>query len=207
MIITWIGHSCVKIEEDGYALVIDPYGIDTVPGLLPVKEKANKVLCSHEHSDHNYREGIEIVESDGTPFEVTTINSYHDDAKGSLRGSNIIHIISDGNEKIAHLGDLGCILEAVQIDMLKNIDVLLIPIGGYYTIDAKKAYELCNKINPKLIIPLHFRDDELGFGYDVISTKGEFVELMKDVKIVDSCSIDTKDNLDAKVIVLRPQNN
>ena len=206
MIITWFGHSCVKIEEDGYSIVIDPYGIDTVPGLLPIKEEANMVLCSHEHSDHNYREGVQIINNGVTPFAITTINTYHDDAKGSLRGSNIIHIISDGKMRVAHLGDLGCMLDDEQISLLKNIDVLMLPIGGYYTIDAKKAYELCNKIDPKLVIPLHFRDDEFGFGYDVISTKDEFVKLMKNVKIINNCSIDTKDDLGARVIILRPKN-
>lgn len=206
MKITWIGHSCVKVEKNGYSVVIDPYEDGSVPGLLPVKEQASAVLCSHEHGDHNYRKGVELDESLAEPLQILLIDSYHDDAKGALRGPNRIHILTDGTERIAHLGDLGCMLDEKQLEMLKNVDVLLIPVGGYYTIDAKQAYELCQKIAPKLIIPMHYRDDELGFGYGVIATKDEFINLMDDVESVRTSSIDTKDMPKTKVVVLLPQN-
>lgn len=206
MKITWIGHSCVKVEKNGYSVVIDPYEDGSVPGLLPVKEQASAVLCSHEHGDHNYRKGVELDESLAEPLQILLIDSYHDDAKGALRGPNRIHILTDGTERIAHLGDLGCMLDEKQLEMLKNVDVLLFPVGGYYTIDAKQAYELCQKIAPKLIIPMHYRDDELGFGYGVIATKDEFIKLMDDVESVRTSSIDTKDMPKTKVVVLLPQN-
>lgn len=207
MKITWIGHSCVKVEKDGYSVVIDPYEDGSVPGLLPVKEQASAVLCSHEHGDHNHREGVKLVESLAKPLQISMIDTYHDDAKGAMRGPNKIHILTDGTERIAHLGDLGCMLDESQVEMLKNVDVLLIPVGGYYTIDAKQACELCEKIAPKLIIPMHYRDDELGFGYDVIATKDEFIKLMGHVEIVGNSTIDTKEKPIAKVVVLLPQNH
>lgn len=206
MKITWIGHSCVKVEKNGYAIVIDPYKDGSVPGLKPISEQADMVLCSHEHSDHNYREGVKIVKSAAEPLQVSVINSYHDDAKGALRGPNKIHILTDGTKRIAHLGDLGCMLEEKQLAELKNVDVLLIPVGGYYTIDAKQAYELCKAIDPKVIVPMHYRDDVKGFGYDVIAPKDEFIKFMKDVETVRSSTLDTLDKIDAQTIILEPQN-
>lgn len=81
MKITWIGHSCFKVEKDGFTIMLDPYEDDSVPGLTPVREKANMVLCSHEHGDHNARNLIEMVDDAENPFHIDVIDTYHDDAK------------------------------------------------------------------------------------------------------------------------------
>ena len=145
MKITWIGHACFKIESNGYTLILDPYEDGYVPGLKPLRESANMVLCSHEHGDHNAKDLIEITEGQSSPFTITTIDTFHDEVQGAKRGPDTIHIIDDGSFRIAHLGDLGCELEKEQIEQLKNLDVCLIPVGGHYTIDGTSGISFVEK--------------------------------------------------------------
>ena len=205
MKITWIGHACFKIESNGYILIIDPYEDGYVPGLKPLREAADMVLCSHDHGDHNAKDLIEITEEKTCPFTITTINTFHDEVQGAKRGIDTIHIIDDGSVRIAHLGDLGCELEEEQIQQLKNLDVCLIPVGGHYTIDGKQAAELVHLIQPKTVIPIHYRDDKAGFGFDVISTVEDFAECMDSVTRLDKSSISMDDLPDAQVVILSPR--
>ena len=121
MLLTWIGHSCFKIESNGFTLILDPYEDGYVPGLKPLRETADMVLCSHDHGDHNAKDLVEIKEGKNCPFTITTIDTFHDEVQGAKRGPDKIHIIDDGNVRIAHLGDLGCELEDEQIQQLKDL--------------------------------------------------------------------------------------
>ena len=107
MKITWIGHSCFKIESAGYAIITDPYEDGYVPGLKPLRESADMVLCSHEHGDHNARNLIKIKEGQKCPFTVETIDTWHDEVHGKKRGPNTIHILEAEGIRVAHMGDLG----------------------------------------------------------------------------------------------------
>ena len=205
MNITWIGHSCFLIESNGYTIITDPYEDGYVPGLKPLRETADMVLCSHEHGDHNARNLVKIREGQICPFSIETIETWHDEVKGAKRGPNRIHIIDDGTVRLAHMGDLGCELEEDQIQKLKNIDVCLVPVGGFYTIDGKQASELVHKVRPKLVIPMHYRDDEAGFGFDVIATVSEFTEYMDSVQTMEGSSISTDQMPNAQVAVLKPR--
>lgn len=205
MRITWIGHACFKIESIGYTLIFDPYEDGYVPGLKPLRENADMVLCSHEHGDHNAKDLVEITEGQSCPFTITSIETYHDEVQGAKRGTDTIHIIDDGNFRIAHLGDLGCELEEDQIEQLKNLDVCMIPVGGHYTIDGKQAAKLVNLIQPRVVIPMHYRDDEAGFGFDVISTVDDFAECMDSVTRLDQSDISMDDLPDAQVVILSPR--
>ena len=205
MKITWIGHACFKIESNGYTLILDPYEDGYVPGLKPLRESANMVLCSHEHGDHNAKDLIEITEGKSSPFTITTIETFHDEVQGAKRGPDTIHIIDDGSFRIAHFGDLGCELEKEQIEQLKNLDVCMIPVGGHYTIDGKQAAELVHQIQPRIVIPMHYRDDKAGFGFDVISTVEDFAESMDSVTRLDQSSISMDDLPDAQVVILSPR--
>ena len=205
MKITWIGHACFKIERDGFALILDPYEDGYVPGLKPLRESANMVLCSHEHGDHNAKDLVEITEGQGCPFTITTIDTFHDEVQGAKRGPDTIHIIDDGNFRIAHLGDLGCELEKEQIEQLKDLDVCMIPVGGHFTIDGKQAAELVHVIQPRVVIPMHYRDDKAGFGFDVISTVEEFAESTDSVVRVEQSTLSMDDLPDAQVVILSPR--
>ncbi len=206
MKITYIGHSCFKIEKDGYALITDPYEPGYVPGLLPVSESAHKVLCSHEHGDHNAVSEVQMLTEDrqNCPFKIEVLPTYHDEVKGAKRGKNQIFLISDGEQRLAHLGDLGCELEIEQKEKLRGLDVLMIPIGGYYTIDGKQATDLVCELKPRIVIPMHYRDDQAGYGFDVIDTVNGFTEFVDDVVTIPGSEIDTDGELPAQVVVMQP---
>ncbi len=207
MKITWIGHSCFKIESQGYSIVLDPYSDDYVPGYAPVRETANEVLCSHEHSDHNARTVVTMEKPHGdSPFTINSIDCFHDDAKGTKRGMNRIIILSDGDVKIAHFGDLGCELEKNDLKQLENLDFAMIPVGGFYTIDGKQASELVDSIRPRKVIPMHYKSVEKKFGYDVLSDLSDFTNLRDSVRYLNRCSMDTNEKYEEEVLVLEPQN-
>lgn len=206
MKITWIGHSCFAIESNGYKVVTDPYGDGSVPGLRPVRESAQEVLVSHEHGDHNARQAVEIAAGGESPFTITVIDTYHDPVKGALRGRNKIHILETEGVKIAHFGDLGCKLKPTQLEMLKGLDVAMIPVGGFFTINAKEAAELVQAIKPAHVIPMHFRDDEKGFGFGVIGPVKDFTDRFEQVVSADGSTLETEDAPQAQVIVLTPAN-
>lgn len=208
MKITWLGHACFKIEKNGYSVILDPYTDGSVPGLKPIRETANMVICSHEHGDHSGRACVEIAAASECPFTITTIDTYHDEKEGSMRGKNKITIIDDGESKIAHMGDLGCELELDQLKQLNGLDVMMVPVGGYYTIDAVQAARLVEQIRPAMTIPMHYRSDDkrtAEFGYAEISEVNDFLENMDSVKTLNSSEVDSKDAL-AQVVVLQPYN-
>lgn len=177
--LTWHGHSCWSATFDGYTLVIDPYGPDTVPGLAPLALTANEVLCSHEHSDHGYREAVKLLPGGPSPFKVTALDTWHDDQKGALRGPNKIFILEAGGLRIAHLGDLGCRPADAQLAALKDLDALLVPVGGHYTIGPEEARDLCEILHPRVILPMHYTTDD--YGYPVLARLAAFTDLMDNV--------------------------
>ena len=172
MKIEYLGHACFRIDG---CLVIDPYKDGSVPGLEPLRVTAAKVICTHGHTDHS---GVECVELDGgeCDLEIREVVSFHDDAGGRLRGPNTIFIItSAAGEKLVHLGDLGHFPNDKQLAAISDADYLLIPVGGYYTIDAEMAVKICEAARPKCIIPMHYRT--AASGYPELETVDEFVKL------------------------------
>ena len=172
--LTWLGHSCFKLEEDGFVVVFDPMKDGSVPGVRPVREKADLVLCSHGHGDHNAAELIDVsgAKEEG-PFRVWPMSSYHDDAEGKKRGLNTIYMLDDGTLRVAHMGDIGCIPDAVVLKALQGVDLLLMPVGGHYTLEPDDAAKLVKMIAPRVVIPMHYRTDSMGF--DVIAEPDAFL--------------------------------
>jgi len=190
MKLTWYGHSCFKLESKNGSVVFDPYNPGSVPGVeLPMLE-ADMVLCSHKHGDHY---GIEMVrESKSTPsFAVHRIPSFHDDANGEKRGLNYISVVESEGIRVAHLGDLGHLLSPAQVKALGRIDVLLVPVGGFYTIDALQAAETVRMLSPRITLPMHYRGD--GFGYDVIGTLEDFTKYFNNVLFSKSNTLEISD--------------
>jgi len=206
--ITWIGHSCFKLEKDGYTIITDPYADGSVPGYAPVREKTDMVLCSHEHADHNFRDGVELIERPGLPFHVEVIETYHDEVCGKKRGPNKIFIIDDGENRVAHFGDLGCELTPEQMERLQNLDAAMVPVGGYFTIDARQAADLVCSLKPGIVIPMHYRSVKYSFGYDVIGTVDEFTEIMDNVKTLSGSELEiaSTNASGPQVTVLKPRN-
>lgn len=183
MKIEYLGHSCFRLDDE---LVIDPYKDGSVPGLPELRVKAAKVICSHEHADHSGRECVEIDGND-CGFKIEEVPSFHDDANGTLRGSNTIFVISKNGEKLVHLGDLGHFPNDEQLVAISDADYLLIPVGGHYTIDAEMAVKICEAAQPKCIVPMHYRTENSG--YPEIATIDEFLELCRKQGLIDKVKI------------------
>ena len=202
MNITWLGHSCFKIESQGYEIVLDPYQDEKVPGYKPLRVTADQVLCSHGHGDHCGVECVTLREGGKSPFTVETLHTWHDDRQGALRGEDTIHIL-DGGRCTAHLGDLGCELTPEQKDRLRGLTALLIPVGGYYTIDAAQANALIEELSPNLVIPMHYRGE--GFGYDVISPLEAFTALRSAGRGDPGSELELTPETEKQTAVLKPQ--
>ncbi|MBE6990701.1 MAG: hypothetical protein E7426_08190 [Ruminococcaceae bacterium] len=173
MKITWFGHACFGVESVGYRVVLDPY--DVVKGYPPLHLTADEVLCSHDHFDHNYRPAVSVRPSSYSPFTVDTVAACHDDLGGARRGPNTIHILTAEGQTVVHLGDLGHQLSAEQAAPLLGCDVLLIPVGGFYTIDAAGARMVIDALQPRIAVPMHYRRGPCGF--PEIGTLEDFLPL------------------------------
>ena len=159
------GHACFKIIDDDISVVLDPYGLNSVPGMeLPKNIKANYVLCSHDHFDHNAAELIEVVPTN-KPLPMVEISLPHDPWGGKKRGMSIARIFKFSDYSICHMGDIGDKNAVLKCDALKNIDIVLCPINGFFTISAEDAIELQKKMGWKLLIPMHYEIKEKGSGY------------------------------------------
>lgn len=173
--ITWLGHACFRMEYKGWSLVVDPYADGSVPGLPPVRERAGAVYCTHGHFDHN---AVKCVTLDGSAppedFSLATAVCPHDDAGGAKRGMNTIHAFTFGERRVVHMGDVGCALSGETLAPLRGCDVLLLPVGGFYTVDAAEAFALAKEIASRAVVPMHYRSDRPAFGFDVLGTAEEF---------------------------------
>lgn len=187
MLITWYGHSCFKIESTEGSIIFDPYAPGKVPGLSLPPLTADAVVCSHGHDDHNYACGVTLT-GKKPAFALRQIRTYHDGKKGALRGENLVTAVDMEGMRAVHMGDIGHLLTPEQVKELGRVDVLFIPVGGYYTIDAQTAAMTASVIAPRIVIPMHYRGD--GFGFDVLSKADDFVRLAGNVKRFDSSSIE-----------------
>ncbi len=205
--LTWKGHSCFTLEESGYTIVLDPYEDGYVPGFGKLRISADEVICSHGHSDHNAVKCVKInkdARSKKNPFRITQIHSFHDEVGGKKRGSNTIHIFDDGKYRVAHMGDLGCPLTAEQIELLKGADVILMPVGGFYTMEPEDVHKLVGELQPRMLVPMHYKGN--GFGYDVLAPVEKYLSLCdkSSVHIMDKNTIVLPEDLVEGTVVLKP---
>ena len=167
MNIKYLGHSSFYLKTKEAKVVTDPFTSEI--GLTMPKVEADIVTISHSHSDHNNLDAITgdylTVDWPGD-FEkqnvrIRGIAAFHDDQKGELRGANILYRIDAENMNILHCGDLGHVPTEAMLDSIGNVDILMIPVGGQYTLDPKQACQVIAKIEPSIIIPMHFGRPEL----------------------------------------------
>ena len=199
MKIKWYGHAAFKITTDnGTRIIIDPYESGAFGGALSygkITDEADIVLSSHDHDDHNCTKDIKgtftnidkpgLYEEKG--IKIDAISTYHDQSKGKERGDNLVFIIETDNLRVSHMGDLGHIIERGIIDEIGRIDVLLLPVGGFYTIDANEASRVIDEIKPSVIIPMHFKTDKCDFP---IATLDDFIAGKAVVKYAKSSEIE-----------------
>ncbi len=170
MNIAYYGHSCFKITTkpagratEDVVIFTDPF--DKSIGLRPPQGHADIVFVSHNHYDHNNVSALKddpvVIDLPGEysarGINAVGLDSFHDDKNGMERGRNTVFVIESEDLRICHLGDLGCDLTSEQLEEIDGIDVLFIPVGGKYTIDGKKAAELAKKIEPRIVIPIHYK--------------------------------------------------
>ena len=204
MKLTWHGHACFQLDNIGYTVVFDPYRRGTVPGFRLPRIEADLVLCSHDHADHNGASEVIMKKGGVSPYKITKIATYHDDRHGKLRGHNIIHILDDGTFRIAHMGDLGCPLTEEQAELLSSLDVCMIPVGGYFTIDAKQAKEIVRQIKPRVVIPMHYRGES--FGLAPLDTVDAYAALCDDTVIYDSNELNITKEMKSQTAILTLKN-
>lgn len=177
MDIYWLGQACFRLKGKNAQVVIDPYDPNFTGLKLPKDLSADIVLVTHEHQDHNNTAVITSSTGGGKPMVfkdpgeyevsgvvVTGIDSFHDNSNGSERGKNtIFHVMFDGLN-IVHLGDLGQTqLSEEQVAQIGQTDILLTPVGSVYTIDGKQAAIIVAQLEPKIVIPMHYKIDDLKF--------------------------------------------
>lgn len=191
MKIQYLGHSCFKlIESTGTTVITDPYG--GIGYELPKGLNADAVTVSHAHFDHNNVKALagnpDIIDKEGiyelSGVEIKGIKSYHDDQNGRLRGENIIYKFRMDGLDICHLGDLGEACSAELLEMLLPVNILLIPVGGTYTLDGSLAKEYVDRIMPEIVIPMHYKTRSLSLDIDKADN---FLDLFDDdeVEITD----------------------
>ncbi len=199
MKITWLGHACFLIEDSsGRKLLTDPF--DTTLGYEVYKGSTDIVTISHQHFDHNYCKEVEgnykVIDKIGT-FHVGDITikgtpSYHDKDKGAKRGENIIFTFKMDDYTLCHLGDLGHTLSHGDIEAIGSVDILFVPVGGNYTIDGKEASEIAKKINPKIVIPMHYKTSQIPFPLDGVE---KFLMYMKNASKIDNNTLVINDKI------------
>ena len=186
--VQWLGHSCFKLTFGDYTVVIDPYEDGSVPGLLPIQASAIDVLCSHSHHDHGAKNVVKQLRMYAPRPQIIQVKTFHDNECGVKRGENIVHVFDHEGLRIAHFGDLGHLLTAEQIQEIGTLDAALIPVGGFYTINAKTAKEVAKQTGARVVIPMHYKTKD--FGFDVIAPLKEFTDLCDDVVYYDTDTIE-----------------
>ncbi len=175
MKIKYLGHSCFRLTEStGTTIVCDPY--DESVGYNMNETSADAVTVSHHHYDHDCLKKIKgnpVVLDKETGYElpgveINSIKSFHDECRGKKRGENIIFKFRMDGLDICHLGDLGEACSTDLIEMILPVHVLLIPVGGKYTLDAKMAKEYVDRIMPDVVIPMHYRDKGCNLDIDKV---------------------------------------
>ena len=213
MKIKWLGHACFLItSEQGVRIITDPYKMGGDIKYTPTDRTADIITVSHDHFDHNevsWVSGIPEIFKDKSPKDIKSIQfrgvaTFHDTSGGGQRGPNTVICFSVDGVRLCHLGDLGHRLDSKQVNDIGEIDVLLIPVGGHFTIDANTATQTCDDLKPKVIIPMHFKTPKLDFP---IAGVDDFLVGKKNVSKPDTGEVEFKAGQLSEVtqiVVLKP---
>jgi L-ascorbate metabolism protein UlaG (beta-lactamase superfamily) len=211
--IKWLGHASFLItSEKGTRIITDPYNVGGPIKYGAIKETADVVTVSHEHSDHNnvasiggkpqvFKGGPPIIVKD---VKLTSIPTYHDENKGRDRGPNLIICMEMDGLRLCHLGDLGHPLSAQEITLVGKVDILLIPVGGFFTVTPAVASDVAARLRPKAVIPMHYKNEKCGYP---IAGVDEFLKNKENVNRINGSEVEFKaDKLPnaIQVIVLQP---
>lgn len=187
MKLTYLAHACFLVTaSDGTKIVLDPYesgGFGGGIGYAPVGETADIVLVSHDHADHGHVKGVkgalagqapQVIRGVGVKsakgIEFKGVATYHDAGRGAERGGNTAWCFAVDGVRLCHLGDLGHPLDQKQIQEIGEVDVLMLPVGGYFTIDASTAAAVAASLKPKVIVPMHYKTPKVNFPISPVDT-------------------------------------
>jgi L-ascorbate metabolism protein UlaG (beta-lactamase superfamily) len=213
MKLKWLGHSCFLItSETGLRIITDPYPQGSGLNYSPINEAADIVTVSHDHFDHNNISSVpgkpEVITGNGVKnvkgIQFKGIATHHDESQGKERGTNTIFCFSVDGIKLCHLGDLGHRLSKEQIAEIGALDILFIPIGGVFTIDAKMASTVSDDLKPKVVIPMHCKTHKCDWPLNTIE---DFLAGKKNVKKLNSSETEFKAGKlpeATEIVVLQP---
>jgi len=187
MDINYLGHSSFRLKGKGATVVTDPF--DKEVGLEWGSVTAEIVTVSHDHSDHNRVDRVKGTQAKAEPLVIDApgeyealgvsvfgISSFHDKEKGATRGNNTIFTIHIDDVVVAHLGDLGDTLTKKQVELINGVDVLLLPVGGIYTIDPAEAVKVAVQVEPAIVVPMHFRAKGMGEAFAKLASLDDFLK-------------------------------
>ena len=196
MKIKWFGHSCFLLTSAaGFKLLMDPFKPESYLSYPRVLTDAAIVTVSHEHNDHNYLDDIagkpEVLRGSLAKqiegIHIKGLSAFHDDARGKERGINTIFCVTMDDINVCHLGDLGHVLTAAEISLIGKVDLLLIPVGGVFTIGIDEAAKLGGAIRPRITIPMHYKTEKCQF---LQWSSGDFIQGKKNVRETGSSEIE-----------------
>jgi len=213
MKVKWLGHSCFLVtSKGGVRIVIDPYAVGEDIKYSPIEVTADVVVVTHGHDDHSNVSAVqgkpEVVRGNGTKtakgIQFKGIATYHDASQGTQRGPNTVFCFTVDDIKLCHLGDLGHVLSPGQVNEISAVDILFIPVGGFYTIDASVASRVCDQLKPKVVIPMHFKTPKCA--YPIAGVEG-FLKGKKNVRKVGDSEVEfERERLPAatEIVLLQP---
>ena len=212
MKVKWLGHASFLISaEDGTKIITDPYATGMGINYGEIREAADVVTVSHDHADHNNVDAIagspDVVKGAGNReakgIQFKGVASYHDDTEGSQRGPNTMFCFTVDEVRVCHLGDLGHPLTNEQANEIGEVDVLLTPVGGFFTIDPLVATDVSERLKPRVVIPMHFSTEKCAYP---LSGVEDFLKGKSNVRRLDASEVEyTKNSLpsDTEVVVLK----
>lgn len=218
MKIKWYAHSAFRLTTaGGVRIIIDPYESGCLGGAIRYQrltDSADIVLISHDHPDHNYTEGIEglfsEIDEEGSydikGVRIKAMPTFHDSVTGLKMGHNLMFVIEADGLKVVHLGDIGHTLDASMVAQVGKADVLMVPVGGVYTIDAKQATEVMRDLRASITMPMHFKTDKAGH---TIAGVDQFLEGKERVRRIPADEIGiTPESLPEKpeILILQYEN-
>jgi L-ascorbate metabolism protein UlaG (beta-lactamase superfamily) len=213
MEVTWYGHAAFLITTgQGIKIITDPYKPGGSIAYAAIPDEADIVTVSHAHDDHSYVEGLsgkpQVIKGAGRHeirgVIVEGFASYHDDAGGSQRGGNTIFTFDADGIRMCHLGDLGHILSDKEVQKIGQVDVLCIPVGGFFTIGPQEATTVADQLHPHLIFPMHVKTAKCTLPIEPVDA---FLQGKKEVRNLNTSTFSfTKKELEAGlgIVVLQP---
>ena len=198
--LTWHGHACFELSSDAGSIVFDPYTEDYLPGLKMPHLSADILISSHRHGDH-YAPDMVALTGNEPDVILQQTPCFHDEEQGKKRGENLISVVELEGKRICHMGDVGHMLNDDQFELIGDVDVLMIPVGGFYTIDAGTAKTICERIKPRVIVPMHYKGE--GKGLQNVAPVDDFLALFpkEDIRFLSERSVSIDELLNNKIAV------